>query len=1641
MNALIPFSASSRPRRTILFFLLLLLGNLTTQAQNNWTGATDRAWNTAGNWSAGIPTAGSDVVIPSTPTNQPIISTEAVARTVEVKSGALLIISNSGSLTINGSKSVGGVNPTTGFYNGGSVLNQGAVVLGNQSSVGQYGLANVASFSNTSGGSISIDRAIFCGLFNRDGSFVNTSRLIIGGSASVGQYGLINSASFSNTSSGSISIDRTSAGGLLNDRAIFVNSARITIGASATVGADGLHNNGLFSNTEGGNISIDRASNIGLRNKDLEGSVNTTGGSFVNSATITIGASVTGTALDNRSVVGSGSQNVPVFNNQGCSALLQSLGNAVITNTSPASFSNTGTIIENTSDNSSISYNGGLVQNLNGGTFNVTGTNTGVVTTTPEPPPTITATPSLTITQGESATLTGSGASSYSWSNGQSTTAISVSVAGPYSVTGIIGSCSSVASVTLTVNVPVCGSGSSGPTWTGCVSTDWSTAGNWASGAVPTASDDVVIPAAPANQPVLSTTATAKSVAVQTGASLTISSAGSLTINSFATLDGFPTAFYNQGTVTNNGTVMLGNTAPVGLIALHNTGSFTNTGTLQVDRATNQGINNRVTATFTNTGLITIGTLVSMGTQGIWNQAAFSNTGGTITIDRTTDNGLLNSGNFTNSATITIGATAAVGGSGLYNLATFANQAGGRIQIDNSTGTGLFNAIGSRFTNSAMLIIGASAAVGLYGLYNRPNATFENQAGGYIQLDNSTYVGLYNPGETFINSGTITIGSLGTIGGTGIRNEGPFANRACATLTVLAPIINSNSFTNVGLFTVNTTGIHNNNGTLTNNGIIDYPQGNPILNVVNNDVIAAPIVSCNSTFNSALQLGGNSSQFTVGTTWYKDQSLTESAGTYNQGSNTLTATNLTPGSSTILYFAATDVANSCTKTVSISVTINAISTVNLINNGPITCTQASVTLTASGGDMYQFSAGATQSGSDAATATVSMTGVYSVTVISTNGCSAVASTTVTSNNELSAPTLQASAQMTTNQPISVTANGCSGETINWNSQGGTGSANGNVYTYSIPGNYTLTATCTLGNCTSPASTPVSLTIQSGVFTIMSVTTVNCSPITPSKFSVSFSPQYSGLTGQPISFSVVNELLPTSEPGPYTIQLYTDNPVITLKATQSGSPSEASFVYNWLAACQTTQNPNTAPTVVTPLANQTATVGNYFSYVIPPNTFTDAETPLSLQLSARGVPEGLNFSGATLSGTLSTTVGSPFSLTIIATDPGGLTVSTLLTLSVLPATTPVNPTNPFAITAVTTISCTPVASKLSITFAPRYSGLNGQAISFEVINEMVPTTNPAPYSLTLYRDNPVITLKATQTGSSGPMTFTYNWLDACMNIGQDNTPPRLNSPVGNQTAVVGQGYSLNLANTFADQETPNQISLSASKLPAGLSLVGTSITGTPSVSGVSTITITATDPGSLTASTSFQLMVNPAGILFGISGVQTISCEVLSAGLRKVTFTPQYTGVSGEPISFSVVNEMLPTMAAGPYQLNLYTDNPVVTLSAKQGNVNANYVYSWLTSCPSGARQATAETRTGLQVQLLGNPVIGTSAEVEIRGVSGQRVELQLMNLQGGYLHQLVIEQADLVDRLRIPLNGAGGALLLQVRSGRETKILKVIKNE
>ncbi|GAB3887048.1 hypothetical protein GCM10028825_17360 [Spirosoma agri] len=473
--------------------------------------------------------------------------------------------------------------------------------------------------------------------------------------------------------------------------------------------------------------------------------------------------------------------------------------------------------------------------------------------------------------------------------------------------------------------------------------------------------------------------------------------------------------------------------------------------------------------------------------------------------------------------------------------------------------------------------------------------------------------------------------------------------------------------------------------------------------------------------------------------------------------------------------------------------------------------------------------------------------------------------------------------------------------------------------------------------------------------------------------------------------------------------------------------------------------NTAPTVANTIAPQSATVGTGFSYTIPANTFIDAETPNALTLTVSSLPAGLSFTApATISGTPSTTVGSPFTITVTATDPGSLSVSTSFTLTVNPAAI-VTPGS-FAIASVTTVNCATVsAGERNLTFNPVYSGATSSPIAFSVVNELTTTTTAGPYMLRLYTDNPVITLKAVQDGNAA--SFTYNWLAACSGTPPTNTAPTVANTIAPQSATVGTGFSYTIpANTFTDAETPNGLTLTVSSLPAGLSFTApATISGTPSttVGSPFTITVTATDPGNLSASTSFTLTVSPAGVVtpggFAIASVSTLNCEVVTAGERNVTFTPVYTGSTGSPITFSVINERIPTTNPGPYTLRLYTDNPVITLKAEQSGTVSTFSYNWLSACSPNTRVGVIEHSEPLSVTILGNPVLGESVDVEIRGASGTKLQVQTIDSRGRSVSSTTIDKAGVVERASVSLGRSTGIYFLQVSTPTQKKVLKLVK--
>ena len=279
------------------------------------------------------------------------------------------------------------------------------------------------------------------------------------------------------------------------------------------------------------------------------------------------------------------------------------------------------------------------------------------------------------------------------------------------------------------------------------------------------------------------------------GAALTITITKSLTINGSKLVEGSTSGLFNAGTVHNNGQLILGSVSSVGELGLVSKGTFNNNAgaEITIDRATGGGLTNYTGGIFTNAAKITLGANASVGFTGLSNFATFNNnSGGEIIINRSINDGLYNfiGGTFTNAAKISIGTLTSYMTKGLTNFAAFFNNAGGEITIDNTDAYGILSTKDNpssptaTFTNAGKITIGAIALRSI-GLTNGDGSTFNNNTGGEIKIDRSISNGLWNNlGGTFNNAAKITIGSTASVGTNGLKNEATFNNNTGGEISI-----------------------------------------------------------------------------------------------------------------------------------------------------------------------------------------------------------------------------------------------------------------------------------------------------------------------------------------------------------------------------------------------------------------------------------------------------------------------------------------------------------------------------------------------------------------------------------------------------------------------------------------------------------------------------------------------------------------------------------------------------------------------------------------------------------------------------------------------------------------------------------------
>ena len=245
-----------------------------------------------------------------------------------------------------------------------------------------------------------------------------------------------------------------------------------------------------------------------------------------------------------------------------------------------------------------------------------------------------------------------------------------------------------------------------------------------------------------------------------------------------------------------------------------------------------------------------------------------------------------------------------------------------------------------------------------------------------------------------------------------------------------------NKFTSPGTYTVTITKISNG---CSDTASIEITQDDDIPNVTITP--SSGTLTCTTTSIDVTASGGETYLWSGGLGSSANATIT-SAGTY-----TVTVTG----------------ANACTNSKSITIGSDKTDPVADISpdSGTLTCAEANIQLTASGGGNYAWSNGATTNQT-----TVTSEGIYTVTVTDTsNGCTASKSVTITQDEDLPVATITPSSGTLTctTTSISVTASG--GNTYSWS--GGLGQ-NANA-TITSAGTYTVTVTNTSNGCSATAN--------------------------------------------------------------------------------------------------------------------------------------------------------------------------------------------------------------------------------------------------------------------------------------------------------------------------------------------------------------------------------------------------------------------------------------------------------------------------------------------------------------------------------------------------------------------------------------------
>lgn len=308
----------------------------------------------------------------------------------------------------------------------------------------------------------------------------------------------------------------------------------------------------------------------------------------------------------------------------------------------------------------------------------------------------------------------------------------------------------------------------------------------------------------------------------------------------------------------------------------------------------------------------------------------------------------------------------------------------------------------------------------------------------------------------------------------------------------------------------------------------------------------------------------------------------------------------------------------------------------------------------------------------------------------------------------------------------------------------------------------------------------------------------------------------------------------------------------------------------------TSSPPPTPLSVTTTSLPNATINISYATTL---SASGGQAPYAWTVASGSLPAGLRLnSDGSISGAAATTGSSSFVASV--TDALNGKANSTLSLSVI--------SQQLTITSATLPSGQP-----GIAYSTKLQAANGQpGYAWSLVSGQLPA------GLTLSSDG---TISGTPT-SPGASNFTAKVTDSAGATAQQSldiviaSNALVISTAATATGEVGVPFSVNLSAAGGTQ--PYVWTVTNGALPAGLSVSGSQIFGTPTTSGTSTFTVTVTDSQRMTAQLPMTLTI--------VAALAITSGQTLSAGEVQVAYSKQLQATGGKAAYvWSVASGSLP----------------------------------------------------------------------------------------------------------------------------------------